>query len=210
MSRGTRRRQGDQPINCVAQIEGGGDGHRPALHDRNGRRQKRQSAKSSFLDYQPGNRRTFRADLDRRRMREPEGPYGAKAWASPALRQRRQRSQRRRGRHRGRRFDLPLKPENVYWGDPEKKKKSAVGRAIRILNIFVYIHHRPSISVRSATALISEVDSAASSASCLAAAALILARFLCLSSLAIGAETTQKNDPDRSWHAGGRRSKEPL
>ncbi|HEY3302379.1 MAG TPA: molybdopterin cofactor-binding domain-containing protein [Candidatus Binatia bacterium] len=116
------------PLNCVAQIEGGlAMGIGSALHehlvvDENGK-----VRNPSFLDYH------LVTSLDLPEMisiivecAEPEGPYGAKGLGEPGLAP----TPAAIGNAVAdaidvRVYDLPLSPERIYWAMQQKKKKTA-------------------------------------------------------------------------------------
>jgi CO/xanthine dehydrogenase Mo-binding subunit len=116
------------PLNCVAQIEGGvvmGIGsalHEEMVIDQNGK-----VRNPSFLDYH------LVTSLDTPKMipiivecHEPEGPYGAKGLGEPGLAPTPAAIGNAVADALGVRvYDLPLKPENVYWAIQNKKKKDA-------------------------------------------------------------------------------------
>jgi CO/xanthine dehydrogenase Mo-binding subunit len=116
------------PLNCVAQIEGGlAMGIGSALHeemvvDRTGK-----VRNPSFLDYH------LVTSLDVPKMipiivecPEAEGPYGAKGLGEPGLAPTPAAIGNAVADALGVRIhDLPLKPENVYWAIQNKKKKNA-------------------------------------------------------------------------------------
>jgi len=116
------------PLNCVAQIEGGvvmGIGsalHEEMVIDKTGK-----VRNPSFLDYH------LATSLDIPELisiivecAEPEGPYGAKGLGEPGLAPTPAAIGNAVADAIGVRvYDLPLKPENVYWAIQNKKKKSA-------------------------------------------------------------------------------------
>jgi len=116
------------PLNCVAQIEGGvvmGIGsalHEEMVVDKSGK-----VRNPSFLDYH------LATSLDIPELisivvecAEPEGPYGAKGLGEPGLAPTPAAIGNAVADAIGVRvYDLPLKPENVYWAIQNKKKKSA-------------------------------------------------------------------------------------
>ncbi|MGH7798060.1 MAG: xanthine dehydrogenase family protein molybdopterin-binding subunit [Candidatus Binatia bacterium] len=117
------------PLNCVAQIEGGvvmGIGsalHEEMVVDNSGK-----VRNPSFLDYH------LATSLDIPEIipivvecHEPEGPYGAKGLGEPGLAPTPAAIGNAVADALGVRvYDLPLKPENVYWAIQNRKKKSAV------------------------------------------------------------------------------------
>jgi CO/xanthine dehydrogenase Mo-binding subunit len=116
------------PLNCIAQIEGGvamGIGsalHEEMIIDNTGR-----VRNPSFLDYH------LVTSLDVPKMipiivecAEPEGPYGAKGLGEPGLAPTPAAIGNAVADAIGVRiYDLPLKPENVFWAIQKSKKKSA-------------------------------------------------------------------------------------
>jgi CO/xanthine dehydrogenase Mo-binding subunit len=116
------------PLNCVAQIEGGvamGIGsalHEEMIIDKTGK-----VRNPSFLDYH------LVTSLDVPKMipiivecAEPEGPYGAKGLGEPGLAPTPAAIGNAVADAIGVRvYDLPLKPENVFWAIQKSKKKSA-------------------------------------------------------------------------------------
>ncbi len=116
------------PLNCVAQIEGGvvmGIGsalHEEMVIDKTGK-----VRNPSFLDYH------LATSLDIPELisivvecAEPEGPYGAKGLGEPGLAPTPAAIGNAVADATGVRvYDLPLKPENVYWAIQNKKKKTA-------------------------------------------------------------------------------------
>jgi carbon-monoxide dehydrogenase large subunit len=116
------------PLNCVAQIEGGvamGIGsalHEEMIIDKTGK-----VRNPSFLDYH------LVTSLDVPPMipiivecAEPEGPYGAKGLGEPGLAPTPAAIGNAVAEALGVRvYDLPLKPENIYWAIQNKKKKDA-------------------------------------------------------------------------------------
>jgi CO/xanthine dehydrogenase Mo-binding subunit len=116
------------PLNCVAQIEGGvvmGIGsalHEELVVDNTGK-----VRNPSFLDYH------LVTSLDTPEMipiivecAEPEGPYGAKGLGEPGLAPTPAAIGNAVADAIGVRvYDLPLKPENVYWALLKKKKDAA-------------------------------------------------------------------------------------
>jgi CO/xanthine dehydrogenase Mo-binding subunit len=116
------------PLNCVAQIEGGvAMGIGSALHEEMIIDNTGKVRNPSFLDYH------LVTSLDVPKMipiivecAEPEGPYGAKGLGEPGLAP----TPAAIGNAVAdaidvRVYDLPLKPENVFWALQNKKKKSA-------------------------------------------------------------------------------------
>jgi CO/xanthine dehydrogenase Mo-binding subunit len=116
------------PLNCAAQIEGGvvmGIGsalHEELVVDDTGR-----VRNPSFLDYH------LVTSLDTPELipivvecAEPEGPYGAKGLGEPGLAPTPAAIGNAVTDAVGVRvYDLPLKPENVYWALQKKKKDAA-------------------------------------------------------------------------------------
>jgi len=116
------------PLNCVAQIEGGvvmGIGsalHEEMVVDATGK-----VRNPSFLDYH------LATSLDIPELisivvecAEPEGPYGAKGLGEPGLAPTPAAIGNAVADAIGVRiYDLPLKPENVYWAMQKHKKKTA-------------------------------------------------------------------------------------
>jgi carbon-monoxide dehydrogenase large subunit len=116
------------PLNCVAQIEGGlvmGIGsalHEELVVDSGGK-----VRNPSFLDYH------LVTSLDAPEMisiivecAEPEGPYGAKGLGEPGLAPTPAAIGNAVTDAIGVRiYDLPLKPENVYWAMQRRKKNAA-------------------------------------------------------------------------------------
>jgi carbon-monoxide dehydrogenase large subunit len=116
------------PLNCVAQIEGGvvmGIGS--ALHEEMVVDPTGKVRNPSFLDYH------LATSLDIPELisivvecAEPEGPYGAKGLGEPGLAPTPAAIGNAVADAIGVRiYDLPLKPENVYWAMQKQKKKSA-------------------------------------------------------------------------------------
>jgi carbon-monoxide dehydrogenase large subunit len=116
------------PLNCVAQIEGGvvmGIGS--ALHEELVIDQSGKVRNPSFLDYH------LVTSLDAPEMiaiivecAEPEGPYGAKGLGEPGLAPTPAAIGNAVADAIGVRVhDLPLKPENVYWAMQKNKKNAA-------------------------------------------------------------------------------------
>jgi CO/xanthine dehydrogenase Mo-binding subunit len=116
------------PLNCVAQIEGGvvmGIGS--ALHEEMVVDPSGKVRNPSFLDYH------LATSLDIPELisivvecAEPEGPYGAKGLGEPGLAPTPAAIGNAVADAIGLRiYDLPLKPENVYWAMQKQKKKSA-------------------------------------------------------------------------------------
>jgi carbon-monoxide dehydrogenase large subunit len=116
------------PLNCVAQIEGGvvmGIGS--ALHEEMVVDDSGKVRNPSFLDYH------LVTSLDTPEIipivvecPEPEGPYGAKGLGEPGLAPTPAAIGNAVADALGVRvYDLPLKPENVYWAIQNAKKKSA-------------------------------------------------------------------------------------
>jgi CO/xanthine dehydrogenase Mo-binding subunit len=116
------------PLNCIAQIEGGvamGIGsalHEEMIVDKTGK-----VRNPSFLDYH------LVTSLDVPKLipiivecPEPEGPYGAKGLGEPGLAPTPAAIGNAVADALGVRvYDLPLKPENVYWAIHNKAKKDA-------------------------------------------------------------------------------------
>lgn len=116
------------PLNCVAQIEGGlAMGIGSALHEEMVIDQTGKVRNPSFLDYH------LVTSLDVPEMipiivecAEPEGPYGAKGLGEPGLAPTPAAIGNAVADALGTRiYDLPLTPERVYWTIQSKKKKSA-------------------------------------------------------------------------------------
>jgi CO/xanthine dehydrogenase Mo-binding subunit len=116
------------PLNCVAQIEGGlAMGIGSALHEELVVDQSGKVRNPSFLDYH------LVTSLDVPQMipiivecAEPEGPYGAKGLGEPGLAPTPAAIGNAVADAIGVRiYDLPLKPENVYWAIQRKKQKDA-------------------------------------------------------------------------------------
>src|SRR5262247_2190147 len=116
------------PLNCVAQIEGGvAMGIGSALHEEMVVDKTGKVRNPSFLDYH------LVTSLDVPPMipiivecPEPEGPYGAKGLGEPGLAPTPAAIGNAVADALGIRvYDLPLKPENVYWAVQNKKKKDA-------------------------------------------------------------------------------------
>jgi CO/xanthine dehydrogenase Mo-binding subunit len=116
------------PLNCVAQIEGGlAMGIGSALHEEMVIDNTGKVRNPSFLDYH------LVTSLDVPKMipiivecAEPEGPYGAKGLGEPGLAPTPAAIGNAVTDAIGVRvYDLPLKPENVYWAIQKKKKKDA-------------------------------------------------------------------------------------
>ena len=116
------------PLNCVAQIEGGvAMGIGSALHEEMVIDETGKVRNPSFLDYH------LVTSLDVPKMipiivecPEPEGPYGAKGLGEPGLAPTPAAIGNAVADALGIRiYDLPLKPENVYWAIQNKKKKDA-------------------------------------------------------------------------------------
>lgn len=116
------------PLNCVAQIEGGvvmGIGS--ALHEEMVIDQTGKVRNPSFLDYH------LVTSLDTPELipiivecNEPEGPYGAKGLGEPGLAPTPAAIGNAVADALGVRiYDLPLKPENVFWAIQNKNKKTA-------------------------------------------------------------------------------------
>jgi CO/xanthine dehydrogenase Mo-binding subunit len=116
------------PLNCVAQIEGGvAMGIGSALHEELVVDKTGKVRNPSFLDYH------LVTSLDVPKMipiivecPEPEGPYGAKGLGEPGLAPTPAAIGNAVANALGVRvYDLPLKPENVYRAIQNKKKKEA-------------------------------------------------------------------------------------
>ena len=116
------------PLNCVAQIEGGlAMGIGSALHEEMVIDQTGKVRNPSFLDYH------LVTSLDVPEMipivvecAEPEGPYGAKGLGEPGLAPTPAAIGNAVADALGTRiYDLPLTPERVYWAIQAKKKKEA-------------------------------------------------------------------------------------
>jgi CO/xanthine dehydrogenase Mo-binding subunit len=116
------------PLNCVAQIEGGlAMGIGSALHEEMVVDKTGKVRNPSFLDYH------LVTSLDVPEMipiivecAEPEGPYGAKGLGEPGLAPTPAAIGNAVADALGIRiYDLPLKPENVYWAIQGKNKKDA-------------------------------------------------------------------------------------
>jgi CO/xanthine dehydrogenase Mo-binding subunit len=116
------------PLNCVAQIEGGvAMGIGSALHEEMIIDNTGKVRNPSFLDYH------LVTSLDVPPMipiivecPEPEGPYGAKGLGEPGLAPTPAAIGNAVADALGVRvYDLPLKPENVFWALQKSKKKSA-------------------------------------------------------------------------------------
>jgi carbon-monoxide dehydrogenase large subunit len=116
------------PLNCVAQIEGGvAMGIGSALHEEMVIDSTGKVRNPSFLDYH------LVTSLDVPTMipiivecPEPEGPYGAKGLGEPGLAPTPAAIGNAVADAIGVRvYDLPLKPENVYWAIQNAKNKSA-------------------------------------------------------------------------------------
>ena len=116
------------PLNCVAQIEGGvAMGIGSALHEEMVIDNERQSPQSVVSRLSSG------TSLDIPELipivvecAEPEGPYGAKGLGEPGLAPTPAAIGNAVTDAIGVRiYDLPLKPENVYWAIQKKKKKDA-------------------------------------------------------------------------------------
>jgi len=116
------------PLNCVAQIEGGvGMGIGSALHEEMVVDATGKVRNPSFLDYH------LATSLDIPELisivvecAEPEGPYGAKGLGEPGLAPTPAAIGNAVADAIGVRiYDLPLKPENVYWAMQKHKKKTA-------------------------------------------------------------------------------------
>src|SRR5207249_1468714 len=117
------------PLNCVAQIEGGvvmGIGsalHEEMVVDKSGK-----VRNPSFLD----NHLTTSLDIPERisivvECAEPEGPHGAEGLGEPGITPTPAAIGNAVADALGVRvYDLPLKPENVYWAMQKSKKKPAV------------------------------------------------------------------------------------
>jgi len=112
------------PLNCVAQIEGGlAMGIGSALHEELVIDNDGKSRNSSFLDYH------LVTSLDLPEMipiivehAEPEGPYGAKGLGEPGLAPTPAAIGNAVARALGVRiYDLPLTPERVYWAIKQRK-----------------------------------------------------------------------------------------
>jgi len=112
------------PLNCVAQIEGGlAMGIGSALHEELVIDDDGKSRNSSFLDYH------LVTSLDLPEMipivvehAEPEGPYGAKGLGEPGLAPTPAAIGNAVARALGVRiYDLPLTPERVYWAIKQRK-----------------------------------------------------------------------------------------
>jgi len=113
------------PLNCVAQIEGGlAMGIGSALHEELVIDEKGKARNPSFLDYH------LVTSLDLPKMipiivecPEPEGPYGAKGLGEPGLAPTPAAIGNAVADALGIRiYDLPLTPERVYWAIEGKKK----------------------------------------------------------------------------------------
>jgi carbon-monoxide dehydrogenase large subunit len=116
------------PLNCAAQIEGGvAMGIGSALHEEMVIDQTGKVRNPSFLDYH------LVTSLDVPELipiivecPEPEGPYGAKGLGEPGLAPTPAAIGNAVADALGVRvYDLPLKPENVYWAIQNQKKKDA-------------------------------------------------------------------------------------
>ncbi len=116
------------PLNCVAQIEGGlAMGIGSALHEEMVIDQTGKVRNPSFLDYH------LVTSLDMPEMipiivecPEPEGPYGAKGLGEPGLAPTPAAIGNAVADALGLRIcDLPLTPERVFWAIQSKKKKDA-------------------------------------------------------------------------------------
>ncbi|MEK6602544.1 MAG: xanthine dehydrogenase family protein molybdopterin-binding subunit, partial [Candidatus Binatota bacterium] len=116
------------PLNCVAQIEGGlAMGIGSALHEEMVIDNQGKVRNPSFLDYH------LVTSLDVPKMipiivecPEPEGPYGAKGLGEPGLAPTPAAIGNAVADAIGIRiYDLPLTPERVYWAIQKEKKKSA-------------------------------------------------------------------------------------
>jgi CO/xanthine dehydrogenase Mo-binding subunit len=116
------------PLNCAAQIEGGlAMGIGSALHEEMVVDKTGKVRNPSFLDYH------LVTSLDMPQMipiivecSEPEGPYGAKGLGEPGLAPTPAAIGNAVADALGVRvYDLPLKPENVYWAIHSKKKTAA-------------------------------------------------------------------------------------
>jgi carbon-monoxide dehydrogenase large subunit len=116
------------PLNCAAQIEGGlAMGIGSALHEEMVIDKTGKVRNPSFLDYH------LVTSLDVPPMipiivecAEPEGPYGAKGLGEPGLAPTPAAIGNAVTDALGIRvYDLPLKPENVYWAIQKKNKKDA-------------------------------------------------------------------------------------
>jgi carbon-monoxide dehydrogenase large subunit len=114
------------PLNCVAQIEGGlAMGIGSALHEELVIDEKGKARNPSFLDYH------LVTSLDLPRMipiivecPEPEGPYGAKGLGEPGLAPTPAAIGNAVADALGIRiYDLPLTPERVYWAIEGKKER---------------------------------------------------------------------------------------
>ncbi len=114
------------PLNCVAQIEGGvAMGIGSALHEEMVIDKTGKVRNPSFLDYH------LVTSLDVPKMipiivecPEPEGPYGAKGLGEPGLAPTPAAIGNAVADAFGVRvYDLPLKPENVYWAIREQEEK---------------------------------------------------------------------------------------
>lgn len=115
------------PLNCVAQIEGGVVmGLGAALHEEVVVDAQGKVRNASFLDYH------LLTSLDVPEMKtilvecpDPEGPYGAKGLGEPGLAPTPAAIGNAVANAIGARiYDLPLNPERVYWAIQEAKKKS--------------------------------------------------------------------------------------
>ena len=116
------------PLNCAAQIEGGvAMGIGSALHEEMVVDDTGKVRNPSFLDYH------LVTSLDVPKLipiivecPEPEGPYGAKGLGEPGLAPTPAAIGNAVADALGLRiYDLPLKPENVYWAIQKKKKDAA-------------------------------------------------------------------------------------
>lgn len=116
------------PLNCVAQIEGGlAMGIGSALHEQLVIDEQGKVRNPSFLDYH------LVTALDLPQMipiivecPEPEGPYGAKGLGEPGLAPTPAAIGNAVADALGLRiYDLPLTPERVYWAIRQKKKNKA-------------------------------------------------------------------------------------
>jgi len=116
------------PLNCAAQIEGGvAMGIGSALHEEMVVDESGKVRNPSFLDYH------LVTSLDVPKLipiivecPEPEGPYGAKGLGEPGLAPTPAAIGNAVADALGLRiYDLPLKPENVYWAIQKNKKKDA-------------------------------------------------------------------------------------
>ncbi len=116
------------PLNCVAQIEGGlAMGIGSALHEEMVIDNQGKVRNPSFLDYH------LVTSLDLPKMipiivecPEPEGPYGAKGLGEPGLAPTPAAIGNAATDAIGVRiYDLPLTPERVYWAIQQKKKNKA-------------------------------------------------------------------------------------